>query len=668
MSLFEHELSAARAKGPVEGRLHAEHLADLRKSGLSDGTIDKARLATVSAEAAEDYLGYPPETACLAFEYPGTPPYYRLKPLRPLVGSDGNARKYLAAQGSGNRLYLPPGFILPGDIANATIPIVITEGEKKALKLCQEGFKAVGVSGVWCWRTSEDSTGQTKVLDEFDAIRWTGRTVFICFDSDAAANGDVQQAEEALAEELDSRGTTALIVRLPQDGDEKVGVDDYLVAHGKEELVKLLREAKPLVGTYFDGYEFVPLRLTWELERRDHYIHAVDPEEGSGRLYVYCDGVYRPAAFVSNMAQELLEEETRSHRIDEAVAALKRDVAVTNDRLNHEKELVNVLNGMLNPFSGKLEPHDPAYLSTIQHPVTWNPDATCELLDKFLKVTCGDYAELVCELAGYLLLPINVIKKLLVWHGDVDTGKSTLMNLFCGLIGERHYASVSPLSLGDRFMGAQLENKLVNFFDDLPPGRIGDPALLKILTGGCEFITIEPKHVNAYKARNLCRMVFAANELPSCADKSNAWYERLCIIPFRHQVPDADKDPGLRERFAHDTAIREAMLVKAVAGLRRLQERGWRLEGSEEELAAYREKNDPVMAFIAESCTVGLTECVKRTDLRDAYEQYCKTHELFTFSSARKFYERVRGDRRFGEKKVNGELYFTGLSLSEGGR
>jgi putative DNA primase/helicase len=408
--------------------------------------------------------------------------------------------------------------------------------------------------------------------------------------------------------------------------------------------------------------------LAKELERRDDYVHAVDRDEGSGRLYVYCGGVYRPAGFVSNLAQELLGEETRSHRIDEAVAALKRDVAVTNDQLNHEKGLINVLNGMLDPFSGKLDPHDPSYLSTVQHAVAWNPNAASALLDEFLKVTCGDYADLICELAGYLLLPINTLKKLFVWHGDTDTGKTTMLNLFCTLIGKEHYASVSPLSVGDRFMGAQLENKLVNFFDDLPPGRIGDPALLKILTGGAELITVEPKHVNAYKVRNFCRMVFAANELPSCADKSDAWYERLCIIPFRHQVPDADKDPGLRERFARDTGIREAMLVKAVAGLRRLKERGWRLEGSEEELGAYRERNDPVMAFIAESCTVGSTECVKRTDLRDAYELYCKAHELFMFSSARKFYERVRGDRRFGEKKVNGELYFTGLSLSEGGR
>lgn len=43
-----------------------------------------------------------------------------------------------------------------------------------------------------------------------------------------------------LAEELRCRGARALVARLPADGDEKVGLDDYLAAHPKREFDALL--------------------------------------------------------------------------------------------------------------------------------------------------------------------------------------------------------------------------------------------------------------------------------------------------------------------------------------------------------------------------------------------------------------------------------------------
>ena len=60
MDVFERTLGEARKPSIEDGRLSKEHLEDLRRSGLTDETIKQAGLATVPAEAAQSYLGYPP--------------------------------------------------------------------------------------------------------------------------------------------------------------------------------------------------------------------------------------------------------------------------------------------------------------------------------------------------------------------------------------------------------------------------------------------------------------------------------------------------------------------------------------------------------------------------------------------------------------------------------
>lgn len=74
---------------------------------------------------------------------------------------------------------------------------------------------------------------------------WKGRRVFIVFDSDVADNTNVQDAESRLAGQLKNQGAVVKVVRLPTGTDgEKVGLDDFLVAHSVDDLHKLINEAE----------------------------------------------------------------------------------------------------------------------------------------------------------------------------------------------------------------------------------------------------------------------------------------------------------------------------------------------------------------------------------------------------------------------------------------
>jgi hypothetical protein len=70
-----------------------------------------------------------------------------------------------------NRLYIPSKVTtILGDVS---IPIDITEGEKKALKACQEGLYCVGITGLWNWKVK----GENRLIQDFDRVALEGRTV-----------------------------------------------------------------------------------------------------------------------------------------------------------------------------------------------------------------------------------------------------------------------------------------------------------------------------------------------------------------------------------------------------------------------------------------------------------------------------------------------------------
>lgn len=155
-----------------------------------------------------------------------------------------NPIRYVQPPRSGVRAYFPPVGDWAAYIAG-TGPLVITEGEAKAITASLHGAPCIGLGGVYSFA---DSSGQ--LLPELRLIPWRGRHVYIVFDSDAASNPHVVCAEARLVELLQvSHGAHCHVVRLPEGaGGAKQGVDDFIHAHGAAAYTALLADAKPLSG------------------------------------------------------------------------------------------------------------------------------------------------------------------------------------------------------------------------------------------------------------------------------------------------------------------------------------------------------------------------------------------------------------------------------------
>jgi hypothetical protein len=254
--------------------LTPEQLADLRASGLTDATIAAAGLyCERDGDRVRDVLGgwMSVRTArqlgpCLAFPYLDAAgqlmtftagdgrdrPFVRLKPAKPRADAKNKGRtiKYEAPAGAPCRAYFPPDS--RAALADPAVPLLVTEGEKKALAADQHGLPCVGLGGVWAWvvRRERDEAGKgigpRELIPDLAAVTWAGRVVTIVYDSDLAAKPDVQWARWCLAEVLREHGADVRVADLPAGPDgAKCGLDDFLVAHGPDPLRALIASATP---------------------------------------------------------------------------------------------------------------------------------------------------------------------------------------------------------------------------------------------------------------------------------------------------------------------------------------------------------------------------------------------------------------------------------------
>jgi hypothetical protein len=208
--------------------LHAEHLADLRASALSDETITAQRIRTVPPWMIQKLLRRtPPKPVRHAYVLPypdprgGFMPHVRMK-IFPSVertiaelGPTGTTRrlgvvKYLQPPASGVRIFFPVATI--DAVLHSAADLHIIEGEKKALAVAQTGVATIGIAGCEGWHEARSE----KLHPDLDDVGLEGRIVHLWPDSDVETNPMVAYAMDRLGLALKARGVKALTLIHPE--------------------------------------------------------------------------------------------------------------------------------------------------------------------------------------------------------------------------------------------------------------------------------------------------------------------------------------------------------------------------------------------------------------------------------------------------------------------
>lgn len=650
------------------------HLDDLRKSGLSDATI----------EAAGIYTEYDPVRLAqiikwkkwrksagqgLVFRYRDwngeLNGYAAIKPQNPGAIPDraGKPRKYLLPRNEPNRIYIPAN-TLPA-LKDPARELLITEGQKKALKADQEGFPCIALAGVWGWK---DGKKADRLIHELLQMDWKGKPVFIVYDSDLKDNEQVADAESRLAAQLAALGAVVKVVRLPSgpNGD-KVGLDDFLVAQGKDALWKLIAEAQAPEPIDGEAERVHAETLDAMIEGRRYLREkAFHPD---GHTLVSQRGVFH--AYDGRKYREICDDEIRATvwtHLDPSTFQIKRPVvgnimeairALTMVPANRERpcwldrptgngkpetKYIAMQNGILDieallTGSGQaVLPHSPKWYSTVCLPYPFDPAATCP---KWLNVVErnleGDPQRIAVlqEWFGYCMVPDTSLQRLIAYTGDGGNGKSVACAVQTAVLGVDNVSSVSLENFAMRFQLHSTLGKLANIIPEV--GEIDRVAegMIKAFTSG-DRMQFERKQKDPFEAMPTARLVLATNNLPRFTDRSSGMWRRIIIMPFRVSIPAEEKVHGMdKPEWWEQSGELPGIFNWSIKGLQRLREQGDFTDSDicRRELAEHRLDSNPARQFLESRCMVDPEGDIATQELYSEYSNWCVENGHYKLAS-----------------------------------
>jgi len=223
----------------------------------------------------------------------------------------------------------------------------------------------------------------------------------------------------------------------------------------------------------------------------------------------------------------------------------------------------------------------------------------------------GEKAACLQEYVGACLVGLGArLKKAVIFSGDTDSGKSTLLSVLQSIFPQGAVAAVRPGDFGNDYHRAQLVGVLANFVSELPETDWLEPSAFKALTGD-DLINARNPYGRPFSFTSVAGHIYAANSLPRINDRSEASWNRLVVLTFPHRfhlMPTEGQRQAIRG-LARDIVNeeREGVVAWAVEGLRRLLANKMVLTPvgtSEQVVQTLRDESDQLRLFLDEQLTL----------------------------------------------------------------
>jgi phage/plasmid-associated DNA primase len=366
-------------------------------------------------------------------------------------------------------------------LKNPDIPIIITEGAKKALSLLSAGYVGISISGVWNGMERQDGT---QVLIEcLPPFLSQGRDVFLAYDSDILEKESVRKALYRFGRViLDKHKQINLKVVEWEPGQGK-GIDDFIALKGAKDLNTVIESARSFqdwrggfeafgvvfpsdfaLYTYEGGEDGKPTKVRLDAVALAGQI--IETTNGSLKfcrekqsLYVYearfgVAGVWarlQDTDVDTEITEILNHADSGGFERHLTLAKATKHFILTNAQIQvprlqppSGKQLIPFKNGALNLETGELLPHSREHLLTYQLPYAYQPEATCEPILDWLKESLTGEDKKIQLLRAFLravVLNRTDFQKYLEIVGKAGSGKSTFQGLASSLIGSDYVAT-----------------------------------------------------------------------------------------------------------------------------------------------------------------------------------------------------------------------------------
>jgi P4 family phage/plasmid primase-like protien len=244
----------------------------------------------------------------------------------------------------------------------------------------------------------------------------------------------------------------------------------------------------------------------------------------------------------------------------------------------------------------------------------------------------------------------NYEKKIYVWSGVGDNGKSVTMKLIEKMLGPLCVHLPTSIITGKRTQSSSACPELTRCGGGVRITVVQEPEKRDKMNIG---IAKELSGNDALYARDLYqqgsqikeiipmfKFILVCNQPPSATEGDKAFFNRLRIIPFesifeksREKVPDTEEERMSKKIFLMDTNIErkfdkmaEPLAYFLLQRFQSLLNGKVRNEPSKVIMATdnFKNKNDLIRQFISESVTIGETNSVSLYELYGCYKMWCR--------------------------------------------
>lgn len=434
-------------------------------------------------------------------------------------------------------------------------------------------------------------------------------------------------------------------IAMAEAASNRLGVEDFFE-------IKETREGEVKIG------KFIPKRM-------GDYILGQMPcktLKANDRIYRYVDGVYREDGepTIRAICRDLLGEHYSNKRLSEVIGYIKATTYIDNQP---DTSILNLKNGILNPFTMELMPHNPEKFTIIRIPIEYNPSAGCQVWNQKLREKCDEKTIIFLqEMFGYCFMPGQPLETAFLFYGPKRTMKSTILYILNQMLGENNVTAMSLQSLtDDPFSSAYLFGKKANICADIDSAALRSTGKFMQITGG-DPITAGKKHEHHMTFYPESKLIFSCNIIPGTSNKDMAFYRRWKIVEFKNQTNIDDIDIKMKEKLSEELP---GILNWALNGLKRLINNGkfsyWLSEDDVKDL--YERSSDSINSYIY--CNISMEEdesMLKKRLVYADYANYCLKNRLFRHNPIR-FGREFLASTGCGTSKVDGIPAYVGVSF-----
>jgi putative DNA primase/helicase len=306
---------------------------------------------------------------------------------------------------------------------------------------------------------------------------------------------------------------------------------------------------------------------------------------------------------------------------------------VDHEQLDADPWILNVANGTIDLRTGKLRPHDPSDLCTLQAPIAYDPNAQAPLWDSCLKRWQPDEEVLdylqVRAGAGATGIPTETVD---IDYGGGGNGKSKFHGAVQHVLGPYACVPHKSLLISGRFeqhqtVVAKLFRKRTAVAAETSAVDSLGEETIKNLTGG-DVLSCRRMREDEWEFRPSHTLIVFSNHKPAVAGRDGGIWRRLRLVPWMVTITAEERDTMLAEKLKAEAP---GILNWIVQGAIRFHRDGLTPPAAVSAATAeYRRDEDVIGRFIAEALVIDTTDAGLRSvwcysiDIQKELDDWCE--------------------------------------------